>query len=287
MHLIDYLFSEVEISLMEVTIQSLKDYLFREENWIQLGLVVIKILLILLITAIAINVGKRIIQRVFLVRQKSPLGYSERRQNTLLKLLQNVLTYVVYFSAIIAILTTLGIKVAGLLAGAGIIGLAVGFGAQSLVKDVITGFFIVFEDQFAVGDQVQIGTANGIVQEIGLRTTKVKSYTGELHIIPNGSILVVINYSIYNSLALIDISVAPDNDISMVEQSMEEFLERLPNKYEELVKTPSYLGIQSFDASEIILRFTAETIPTKQNSVARKIRRDLIEFLGQKGIKIS
>ena len=272
---------------MEEAIQSLKDYLLNEEIWIQLGLIVLKVILILLVTAIAVKFGKRIIEKVFLVKERSPLGYSERRQNTLLKLLQNVLTYVIYFSAIIAILTTFGIKVAGLLAGAGIVGLAVGFGAQSLVKDVITGFFIVFEDQFAVGDQVQIGTANGIVQEIGLRTTKVKSYTGELHIIPNGSILVVINYSIYNSLALIDISIAPENDLSLMEKNMEEFLGELPNKYEELVKTPSYLGVQSFDASEIVVRFTAETIPTKQNSVARKIRRDLIEFLEQKGIKIS
>lgn len=272
---------------MEVMIQSLKDYLFKEETWVQLGLVVIKVLVILLVTALTIRIGKQIIQKVFLVRQRSPLGYSERRQNTLLKLLQNVLTYVVYFSAIIAILTTFGIRVAGLLAGAGIVGLAVGFGAQSLVKDVITGFFIIFEDQFAVGDQVQIGTANGIVQEIGLRTTKVKSYTGELHIIPNGSILVVINYSIYNSLALIDISVAPENDIPSMEKYLEEFLKELPDKYEDLVNAPSYLGVQSFDATEIVVRFTAETIPTKQNSVARKIRRDLIEFLEQKGIKIS
>lgn len=272
---------------MYVEIQRVKDYISTEEPWIlDIGTIVFKVMLILLLTAIALKVGTRIIQRVFLVRQKSPLRYSERRQNTILKLLQNILNYIVYFSATIAILTTFGIKVAGLLAGAGIVGLAVGFGAQSLVKDVITGFFIVFEDQFAVGDQVQIGTANGIVQEIGLRTTKVKSYTGELHIIPNGSILVVINYSIYNSLALIDISVAPENDIPSMEKNIETFLGELPSKYEELVKAPSYLGIQSFDASEIVVRFTAETIPTKQNSVARKIRRDLIEFFEQKGIKI-
>lgn len=272
---------------MEKMLQGLKDSLFKEETWLDLGFLTVKLVVILLVTAIAIRVGKSIIQKVFLVRQKSPLGYSERRQNTLMKLLQNVLSYVVYFSAIIAILTTFGIQVGGLLAGAGIVGLAVGFGAQSLVKDVITGFFIVFEDQFAVGDQVQIGTANGIVQEIGLRTTKIKSYTGELHIIPNGSISVVINYSIYNSLALIDISVAPDNDIPTLEKNIEEFLKVLPTKYDELVKTPNYLGVQSFDASEIVVRLTAETIPTKQSGVARKIRRDLIDFLEHQGIKIS
>ena len=148
--------------------------------------------------------------------------------------------------AILAILSTFGINVAGLVAGAGIVGLAVGFGAQSLVKDVITGFFIVFEDQFAVGDQVQIGQSMGVVIEIGLRTTKVKSYTGELHIIPNGNISEVINYSIYNSIALIDISVSYESDIQAVENIIKEFLQDLPNKYEELVKHSKFTWCTKF-----------------------------------------
>lgn len=272
---------------MDATLQKLKDYLIAEGTWLDLGIIFAKVLIILLLTTIVVRVGKRIITKLFLVRQKSPLGYSERRQNTLEKLLQNILANVVYFTAIIAILGTFGIKVVGLLAGAGIVGLAVGFGAQSLVKDIITGFFIIFEDQFAVGDQVQIGAANGIVQEIGLRTTKVKSYTGELHIIPNGTITVVINYSIYNSLALIDVSVAAETDIPTLEKNIQEFLKDLPSKYEGLVKAPSFLGVQSFNATEIVVRITAETIPTKQAGIARKIRRDLKEFLEQKGIQIS
>lgn len=272
---------------MDETFQKVKDFLLKEGTWLQFGTVILQVIVILVLTTIAVKFGKHVIRKIFLVRQKSPLGYSERRQNTLLKLLQNILSNVVYFTAIIAILSTFGIKVIGLLAGAGIVGLAVGFGAQSLVKDIITGFFIIFEDQFAVGDQVQIGQANGVVQEIGLRTTKVKSYTGELHIIPNGSISVVINYSIYNSLALIDISVASETDIPSLEKNIQDFLQNLPNKYEDLVKTPSFLGVQSFDASEIIIRITAETTPTKQSGVARKVRRDLKEFLEQKGIKIS
>lgn len=272
---------------MDATLQKVKDYLIAEETWLQLGMIFLQVLVILLLTTIVVRVGKRIIKKLFVVRQKSPLGYSERRQNTLEKLLQNILANVVYFTAIIAILSTFGIKVVGLLAGAGIVGLAVGFGAQSLVKDIITGFFIIFEDQFAVGDQVQIGTANGIVQEIGLRTTKVKSYTGELHIIPNGSITVVINNSIYNSLALIDVSVASETDIPTLEKNIKEFLEDLPSKYEDLVNPPSFLGVQSFNATEIVVRITAETIPTKQAGVARKVRRDLKEFLEKKGIQIS
>ena len=111
---------------------------------------------------------------MFTSNVKTRLRPSERREKTLLKLLENALAYVVYFAAIIAVLDAVGIEVTGLLAGAGVLGLAVGFGAQSLVKDVISGFFIIFEDQFSVGDYVQIGAALGTIEEIGLRTTKVK-----------------------------------------------------------------------------------------------------------------
>ena len=271
---------------MDMTFKEFTDYLLKEKTWIDLGFVALKIIFVLLLTAVLVKFGKRIIERLFLVRQRSPLSYDERRQNTLLKLLQNILTYAVYFASILAILSTLGINVAGLVAGAGIVGLAVGFGAQSLVKDVITGFFIVFEDQFAVGDQVQIGQSMGVVIEIGLRTTKVKSYTGELHIIPNGNISEVINYSIYNSIALIDISVSYESDIQVVENIIKEFLQDLPNKYEELVSIPNLLGVQSLAASEVILRVVAETLPYQQHGVARNIRRDLKEYLEQKGIEI-
>lgn len=89
-----------------------------------------------------------------------------------------MLTYVIYFISLMTILSTLDIDVKGLIAGAGIVGLAVGFGAQNLVRDIITGFFIIFEDQFSVGDYVRIGSAEGTVEEIGLRTTKIKSWTG-------------------------------------------------------------------------------------------------------------
>ncbi|QFG01029.1 mechanosensitive ion channel family protein [Psychrobacillus glaciei] len=270
----------------EFTIPNIEKILLNEDTWIHLGNVVLRVIIIFILSSIVVRFGKRIIKHVFLVREKSPLTYSERRHTTLMKLLQNILTNVVYFTAIIAILSVFDINVTGLLAGAGIVGLAVGFGAQSLVKDIITGFFIVFEDQFAVGDQVQIGSATGTVEEIGLRTTKVKSYTGELHTIPNGSISVVVNFSIYNSKALIDVSVAYETNMEELEKSIERFLQALPIKYEELVKSPTYLGVQSFSSSEIVIRIAAETKPMQQSGIARNIRRDLIEFLEQEGIKI-
>src|SRR5690625_6943781 len=103
------------------------------------------------------------------------------------------------------VLETFDVNIGALLAGAGIAGLAIGFGAQSLVKDVISGFFIIFEDQFSVGDYILINNLEGTVEEIGLRTTKVQSWTGEQHIIQNGDISMVIIYSIHNGLSFVEL----------------------------------------------------------------------------------
>ena len=186
-------------------IEMVEKFLFSQEG--NIGIVALKIAFIIILSAIVVKIGKMVIRRIFKIKFKSPIRPSERREKTLLKLLENTLAYVVYFAAIIAVLSAVGIEITGLLAGAGVLGLAVGFGAQSLVKDVITGFFIIFEDQFSVGDYVKIGVAEGTVEEIGLRTTKIKSFTGEVYIIPNGSISQVVNYSLENSLAIVDVSV--------------------------------------------------------------------------------
>jgi small conductance mechanosensitive channel len=134
------------------TIESVKDLLLDEKIWIAAGVITLKVIFIMFLAGIVVKVFKVVIRKVFEVRMKAPLRYSERRQNTLLKLLENVIAYVVYFAAILAVLSALTINVTGLLAGAGVLGLAIGFGAQNLVRDVITGFFIIFEDQFSCGD---------------------------------------------------------------------------------------------------------------------------------------
>lgn len=259
--------------------------LLNEENWLSLGEIALKIIAILILSSIIIRIGKVAINNIFKVRLKSPIRTSERRETTLMKLLENILTYVISFMAFLMILSTLTIDVKALLAGAGIVGLAVGFGAQNLVKDIITGFFIIFEDQFSVGDQVRIGTLEGVVQEIGLRTTKLKSGSGELHILPNGSIIQVTNFSIHNSKASIDISLAYGTDIIRAEQIIQELLDTLPEKYEDLVKVPEILGVQNFGPSEIILRIAVETKPLRQTTVCRMIRRDLKLWLDQHGLE--
>ena len=178
-------------------------------------------------------------------------------------------------------------NISGLLASAGVLGLAVGFGAQSLVKDIISGFFIIFEDQFSVGDYVEIGATMGTVEEIGLRTTKISAYGGEIHIIPNGNITQVINYSINNSLAIIDIRIGYEVDINRAEILLEEFLTTLPIGYGGLIARPTLIGVQDLAVSEIVFRVTAETEPVMQWAFARKFRKDLKVFLDKHGIEIT
>ncbi|WP_141430691.1 mechanosensitive ion channel family protein [Bacillus sp. 03113] len=257
-----------------------------EDTWISFGEGLIKIIAIIIASGLIIRIGTFAISNLFKVRTHSALRISERREATLLKLLVNILTYVVYFIAFLMILESVGIKVGALLAGAGIVGLAVGFGAQSLVKDIITGFFIIFEDQFSVGDFVRIDQFEGIVDEIGLRTTKLQSWTGEIHILPNGSIVQVTNFSLHNSKAVVDISISYESDINRVESILQEFLEKLPEKYEDMVETPQLMGVQNLGPSEVVIRVVAETLPMKHLPIARMLRKEIKNILDKNGIEI-
>ena len=262
------------------------EQLFNEDLWFGMTEIIIRISLIVIIAGIVVKIGKKVIANIFMIREKSALRTSERRETTMLKLLNNILTYVVYFIAIMTILSILEFDVKALLAGAGILGLAVGFGAQSLVKDIITGFFIIFEDQFAVGDYVRINTFEGTVEEIGLRTTKIKGINGEINIIPNGNILEVTNFSIYNSIAVVDVGIAYEGDVDEAERVIRNMLEKLPERYEDLMSTPQLLGVQSLGPSEVVLRITAETAPMRHFYMARELRKELKNTLDKHGIEI-
>jgi small-conductance mechanosensitive channel len=273
------------MSFTEKGMQKIMEKFQNEDTWLGIGEGLIKIIAIFIIANILIRIGKLAIHNIFKIRNLSPLNTSERREETLSKLLDSILSYVVYFIAFMMILSVLTIDVKALLAGAGIVGLAVGFGAQNLVKDIISGFFIIFEDQFSVGDHVRIGQFEGNVETIGLRTTKLKSWTGEVHILPNGSIVQVTNFSLNNSLAIVDIGIAYGEDIEKAENVIEELLVKMPEKYEQLIKAPELLGIQTMGPTEIVLRIVAETLPMQQASIARSIRKDIKLHLDQNGIE--
>lgn len=271
---------------VEKIIQRITGVLSDEAMWIGLIVIFLKVILITIAAVVLVKVLRVLIRKTFSVRIKGPMLYNERRQQTLSKLLSNVVAYVVYFIAGVSILSTFTIDITGLIAGAGVLGLAIGFGAQNLVRDVITGFFIIFEDQFSVGDYVRIGAAEGTVEEIGLRTTKVKAWTGELFIFPNGTITDVVNFSIHNSIAVVDVNISYESDITRVESLIMEFLDSLQDRYEQIIKPAELLGVQNLTTTEIVMRITAETLPMQHFAVARGMRRDLKDFLDQRGVEI-
>jgi small conductance mechanosensitive channel len=252
--------------------------------WRTVGLAALRIVIILLVSRVLVWTIHKAIMVLIINRNPSRLRLQERRMLTVGKLLKNVASYVVHFIAILLVLSEFGINLGPLLAGAGVVGLAIGFGAQSLVKDIITGFFIILEDQFAVGDVIQTGNFKGTVEMIGLRATRLQSWTGEVYIIPNGSINEVTNFSLHNSLAIVDISVAYEEDMDRAAKVIRETVAKLDD--DNLVKQPEVLGVQSLGPSEITLRVVAECLPNSQAIISRKLNAEIKRALDVEGIEI-
>lgn len=265
---------------------TIKKSMLTESQWDTLWTSSIKITVIIIASILAIKFGRKLIRRLLKVQARGPLQVSERRSVTLVRLLENVIAYVVFFIAVLTILPIFGVETRGLIVGAGVGGVALGFGAQSLVKDIISGFFILFEDQFSVGDYIRVQTFEGTVQSIGLKTTKIRSATGELHIIQNGMITEVTNFSLHNSIALVDMSISYEGDIEHAQSVIEEHLVGMPERYEEMVKAPEYLGIQSFGPSEVVIRIASEVTPMAQFKISRAIRKEIKEVLERNNIEI-
>ena len=249
--------------------------------WSEILRTFVYIFIIWIVGRIIVNISKRAIEHMMEERQKSPLKFDPRRTKTIGKLIRNVISYTVNFFVILLILSQLGFDLTPLLAGAGVLGLAIGFGAQSLVKDVITGFFVIFEDQFGVGDVVQIGTYKGTVEEIGLRVTRIRSWTGEEYIIPNGTISQVTNFSVHNALAVVDIPVAADQDIEKITTMIEQIANQAAEQSTDIVKAPQVLGVQEIGQTEVVLRLTAECLPNKAAGVARLLKAEVKKALEQ------
>lgn len=261
-------------------------YITGPELWISISQGFLKIVVIIFLAILIVRIGRKIIIRIFQSKTRGPFRITERREATLKKLTENVLKYTVYFTAFIMILDAMTIKIGPLLAGAGVAGLAIGFGAQNLVRDIISGFFIIFEDQFFVGDYILTSGVEGTVEEIGIRTTKIQSWTGEQHVLPNGNVTQVTNYSIHNGLAVVDVNVPYESDVAAAEKIIEDIGRTLPDKYEEIVRVPETIGVQTLESSHYVIRVIAETLPAFQWAGARIIRKEIKEVLYKQGIEI-
>jgi small-conductance mechanosensitive channel len=243
----------------------------------------IRLLLVIIFTRLALAFSKSLVQRLFLPdRKRSTLN--PQKAKTLETLLQSILRYAIYFLSAVTILSTMGIKTESILASAGIVGIAVGLGAQSLVRDVLTGFFIIFEDQFVVGDYVETAGLSGYVEEMGLRVTKLRDFSGVIHILPNSEISKVSNHSRGNRRALVEVAVSYEEDIEKVESVLEAAMAetaRLPA----VLEGPRVLGITQLGPSEIVFRIWASTKPMEQWGVERELRKNIKQAFDQAGIQ--
>ena len=249
------------------------------DMWMGVLFASIRIFAIFLITRLIIRIVYKMIDQFLQKHEKSRINMNPRRFVTVGELLKNVTSVVCNFVMILIILSEFHFDLGPLLAGAGVLGLAIGFGAQSLVKDVITGFFIILEDQFAVGDVVKSGEFRGTVEIIGLRTTRIKGLNGETYIIPNGLITSVTNYSLSNSLAVVDLPVKNEKRVNETMSLIQRALEGIGQRRPELMKDPEVLGIQSLTTSEYVVRIVAECHPNAREVTEREIFKDIKQAL--------
>jgi moderate conductance mechanosensitive channel len=245
-----------------------------------------RVILILILIKIVISISNKLIERFFLHQRKLKFGMSEKKANTLSELLKSLLRYALYFVAIISVFGTLWPNVSTTIAFTSVLGVAIGFGAQNLVKDVIAGVFILFEDQFAVGDYITIEGCSGNVEALGIRATRIRDFSGELHIIPNGNITVVTNKTRGDMRALVEINLPYDEDLDIAIKVINEVNEEIQRDLEVITSGPEVLGVAGFADNGVIIRVVAKTVPMKQWEVEYELRKRIKNVFDEKGIKL-
>ncbi|EYE88664.1 mechanosensitive ion channel protein MscS [Fervidicella metallireducens AeB] len=235
-----------------------------------------------------IKVVNKLIEKFFHTQKNSRFPINEKKADTLSELLKSVVRYALYFVSILWIAEQiLPNSTKTILTLTSVAGVAIGFGAQSVVKDVIAGFFILFEDQFAVGDYIIVDNMSGVVEVVGLRVTKLRDFTGDLHIIPNGSIVKVTNKSRGNMRALVNVDIAYEEDIDHAVKVIKETCQEIKKDYQDIiVEGPDVSGVTNLGTSGITLRVIAKTVPMKQWDVEMELRRRIKYALDKEGIEI-
>ncbi len=256
----------------------------------------IRILVIILLSYLTYKIAKvvipRIVERSITVTGKGrrAKAYLAKRSKTLSSVITHTIGIFIAIVAIFMVLSEVGIDITPLLAGAGVIGIAIGFGAQSLIRDILAGFFIMVEDQYNVGDVVKAADITGGVEELNLRRTLLRDLDGILHVVPNGEIRVASNYTRTWSRAHLNISVAYKEDLdrvmSIIRKIWEEMAEEPKWEPQLISKTPWLLRVNEFGDSGIIIKVVGETQPMSQWDVMGELRRRIKRVFDEEGIEI-
>jgi small conductance mechanosensitive channel len=261
---------------------------FSPENIILWWGKLITIIIILVVAKIALSIIYKLIEKSLTPLKKSK-NYKRRisRANTLIPLLQSISKYAIYFIAGVMVLRELGVDTTAIIASAGVVGLAIGFGAQSLVKDVLSGAFLLFEGIISVGDSVNVGEHSGTVEVIGLRNIHLRKYSGELRVIPYGEVASFGNFNKGYMRAIVKVGVAYEQD---VERGMKT-LEGIANKWAEenkdvVLEAPIVQGVLSLSSSEVTLRVSIKVKPMTHWGAERELKRRIKDTFDKKGIEI-
>jgi len=225
------------------------------------------------------------------IPEKDPLQAAEakKRAHTLGNILRHALILVISFIALLMILGELGIQLGPLLATAGIGALAVGFGAQSLVKDVISGFFIILENQYRIGDAIEVAGVSGLVESVSLRRTVLRDLEGKVHTIPNGEIKIVSNLSKEWARSVLDVGISYREDVDHVLEILGQIGSELAAEepWKSAILEPlQVFGVERFGDSQLVIRVVVKTVPLKQWKVGRELRKRIKIRFDEKGIQI-
>jgi small conductance mechanosensitive channel len=248
------------------------------------------VLILVLVAVVARWLLFRVIDRAVSGITSTPL--SERRglrARTMGSLLKSITTGVIFAMVLLTVLDEVGVSVAPLLAGAGIVGVAIGFGAQSLVKDFLSGIFMIFEDQYGVGDVVDLGEASGTIEAVGLRVTRLRDVNGTVWYVRNGEILRVGNMSQNWARTVLDIGVAYSADLDQVRRVLQEVAHDLWEDETfkgQIIEEPEVWGVESLTPDAVTVRVTLKTAPMQQWAVAREMRERIKDRFDREGIEI-
>jgi small-conductance mechanosensitive channel len=248
----------------------------------------LRVILIVILTLIALRVARFLAVRIFALKKERDNEF-QKRADTLSSVIRYVLVIGILIVAAMTVMGELGIEIGPLLAAAGIVGLAVGFGAQNLVQDVISGFFILLEDQIRVGDVVQIADKGGVVERMTLRMVVLRDLAGNVHYVRNGQIQVVTNMTKEYSRYVFDIGVAYREDVDEVIEVVKEVdadLRNDPNFMNDILEPIEILGLDQFADSAVIIKARTKTKPIMQWAVGREFNRRLKKKFDEKSIEI-
>ncbi len=248
----------------------------------------LSILFLIFLFFIIQRIGKYLIDRTYANYSKKQ-HFSESRLKTLHTLIINAFQYTLFFFFIYSLLTIVGVPVGSLLAGAGIAGVAIGLGAQGFMNDLITGFFIILEQQMDVGDYIRLLALNieGTVTSVGLRTTQIKAVDGTVHFIPNRNITTISNLSRANMQVLIDVRINPEEGYEKICEVITEVNETLKEKYIESIQTgPEIFGMVDLGNGNFAVRTTMYVLNGKQFAVKEEFLAQYIKALTEAGFTI-